>query len=204
MAENKKSVLLYCDIIHTVEKLTDDQAGKLFKHYLRYINDLYPKGDDITEIIFESIKQNLKRDLKKWDDIKLKRVESGRKGGLANQANARSAKGIQANQAVTGNVTVTVNVNDINKRKGDFKKSSLRFNDIYSVKTIHDFVDYWTEHNEKGKLMRFEMKKNKPFNMKRRLVTWKKNKDLWDAEKKLGKKEKINAGTLIQKKYGLS
>ena len=66
MAENKKSVLLYCDIIHTVEGLTDKEAGKLFKHYLRYINDLNPVvPDKVTQLVFEPIKQALKRDLKK-------------------------------------------------------------------------------------------------------------------------------------------
>jgi len=81
MAENKKSVLLYCDIIHTVEELSDTQAGKLFKHYLRYINDLDPAAPDkITQIVFEPIKQNLKRDLKKWEQTKLKKSEGGKKG----------------------------------------------------------------------------------------------------------------------------
>jgi len=58
MAENKKSVLLYCDIIHTVEELTDQEAGVLFKHYLRYVNDQNPTPPDrITAIAFEPIKQ---------------------------------------------------------------------------------------------------------------------------------------------------
>jgi hypothetical protein len=67
MAENKKSVLLYCDIIHTVEELSDEEAGKLFKHYLRYVNDLNPEPPDkLTKVVFEPIRQHLKRDLKNW------------------------------------------------------------------------------------------------------------------------------------------
>jgi hypothetical protein len=78
MAENKKSVLLYCDIIHTVEELNDEEAGKLFKHYLRYINDLEPEPPNkLTQIVFEPIKQNLKRDLKKWESIVSKRSNAG-------------------------------------------------------------------------------------------------------------------------------
>ena len=66
MAENKKSFILYCDIIHTIEKLDDVDAGKLFKHVLRYVNDMNPETDHlITQIAFEPIKQQLKRDLKK-------------------------------------------------------------------------------------------------------------------------------------------
>ena len=43
----------------------------------------------------------------------------------------------------------------------------------YSVEMMLEFYNYWSEHNEGGKKMRFEMSKNQPFNIKRRLVTWK-------------------------------
>lgn len=81
MAEEKKCVLLYCDIIHTIEELNDDEAGKLFKHYLRYINDKNPEAPDkLTKILFEPIKQTLKRDLVKWEAEKLKKSNGGKKG----------------------------------------------------------------------------------------------------------------------------
>lgn len=68
MAENKKSVLLYCDIFHTVKELSNEEAGRLFKHYLMYINDMNPTSDDrLTVLLFEPIKQQLKRDLKVWE-----------------------------------------------------------------------------------------------------------------------------------------
>lgn len=83
MAENKRSIILYCDLIHTVEKLTDDEAGKLLKHLLRYVNDMNPVPPDrLTEMIFEPLKQNLKRDLKNWEDIKSKKSHSGFIGNL--------------------------------------------------------------------------------------------------------------------------
>ena len=70
MATDKKSFLIYCDIIHTVEQLTDEQAGDLFKHILRYVNDQDPQSDSvITKIAFEPIKQALKRDLDKYKSI---------------------------------------------------------------------------------------------------------------------------------------
>ena len=80
MAENKKSFLLYCDIIHTIEKLTDEQAGKLLKHTLKYVNDLNPTPEDIlTEVAFEPIKQSLKRDLLKYEGIRVKNKENADK-----------------------------------------------------------------------------------------------------------------------------
>jgi hypothetical protein len=79
MAENKKSFLLYVDLIHTVQKLPDDYAGKLFKHLLAYVNDQDPETDDIVvNIAFEPIKQSLKRDLLRWDQTREKRSKAGK------------------------------------------------------------------------------------------------------------------------------
>jgi hypothetical protein len=70
MSKNKKSFLLYCDLIHTVDQLTNEQAGDLFKHILRYVNDQEPQTDNvITRIAFEPIKQSLMRDLVKYKSI---------------------------------------------------------------------------------------------------------------------------------------
>jgi len=119
MAEGKKSVLLYCDIIHTVEKLDDETAGKLFKHYLRYINDEHPETDDLlVEVSFEPMKQNLKRDLVKWEERAKRSQENGKKGGRPRtQTNPEKPSGLNGNPDepkepdtvnVKGNVTDTV------------------------------------------------------------------------------------------------
>lgn len=82
MAENKKSFILYCDLIHTVSKLPDDKAGELFKHILKYVNDEDPQTEDLLlQICFEPIKQQLKRDLKVWVDFREKQRLNGLKGG---------------------------------------------------------------------------------------------------------------------------
>ena len=81
MATDKNSFLLYTDLIHTVNKLTDAQAGKLFRHILEYVNDLNPENKDlITDLCFEPIKQSLKRDLKRYEKTCKKRSEAGKKG----------------------------------------------------------------------------------------------------------------------------
>ena len=67
MAENKKSFILYADQIHLFESLSDNEAGKVIKHLFRYVNDLNPElPDRTTQLIFEPIKQQLKRDLETW------------------------------------------------------------------------------------------------------------------------------------------
>ena len=98
MAEGKKAFVLYCDIIHTVEKLTKEQAGDLFKHILRYVNDQNPEPNDlITELTFEPIKQQLKRDLQRYKVKQAKRIEAGRLGGLKSGASRKEKN--EANEA---------------------------------------------------------------------------------------------------------
>lgn len=82
MAKDKKSFVLYCDLITVVEKLSNDEAGLLFKHILRYVNDQDPVSPDrITELTFEPIKQSLKRDLEKYESVCDRNRENGKKGG---------------------------------------------------------------------------------------------------------------------------
>jgi hypothetical protein len=151
MAENKKSFILYCDIVKTVEKLPNEVAGELFKHLLDYVNDKDPKTDNfLVEIAFEPIKQQLKRDLNKWEDLKKKRSDAGkksaekRKKSRTNQQNSTSVNTVQ--QASTNstvnvndnvNVNVTVNDNEISISKIDekVKKVKERFKETdYSAK----------------------------------------------------------------------
>lgn len=119
MAENKKSFILYADQIEMWESLSDEQAGKLMKHIIKYVNDLNPTtNDQFVKLAFSLIKPTLKRDLQKWDEVRSKRADAGRIGGLksgqirqqneANEANASNAKQNGANEAVS----VSVNVND--------------------------------------------------------------------------------------------
>jgi len=116
MAEGKKSFVLYSDIIHTVRKLPNNKAGELFKLILSYVNDENPTTKDLAvDLVFEPIKQQLKRDLKQWEETREKRSEAGKLGGRpkkqeeAKEANAFSEKQTEAKKAVNGNVTVTVN-----------------------------------------------------------------------------------------------
>lgn len=83
MAEGKNSFILYADLLPTVEKLSDKRAGVLFKTILRYVNDKNPEVTDIlVDLVFESVKQQLKRDLKEWEGTRSERSASGKMGNL--------------------------------------------------------------------------------------------------------------------------
>ncbi len=82
MAEGKKRIVVYADWLDKFESLTDEEAGKLIKHFFRYVNDQNPVAPDrITELAFIDIKLTLKRDLKKWEGFIEKQSENGKKGG---------------------------------------------------------------------------------------------------------------------------
>jgi len=111
--KDKRSFVLYSDQYEVFKALSNDQAGMLIKHVLSYVNDENPKlNDPILNIAFIPIKQQLKRDLKRWELVREKRKEAGRKGGEAKKANAKFAKQNVANLAVNVNDNVNVNVND--------------------------------------------------------------------------------------------
>ncbi|QQU05462.1 hypothetical protein I6I89_02665 [Myroides odoratus] len=70
-------------MISTIEKLSDETAGKLFKHILRYVNDQSPTPEnEILDLVFEPIKNQLKRDLNKYKKTKADRSLNGRMGNL--------------------------------------------------------------------------------------------------------------------------
>ncbi len=177
MAKDKKSFILYCDAIHTIEKLSDTDAGQLLKHLLRYVNDQNPTTDNaLVEIAFEPIKQQLKRDLIKFEGVKVSRSEAGKAGANKRwQSIANANKGIQsiANIAVNDNDNVNDISKDINKRKQEFALKLNPFLDLYGKNMLNEFYSYWTEHGDKDKKMRYE--KQTSFNLEARLSRWHKN-----------------------------
>lgn len=128
MAESKKSIVVYADWEATFEQLSDEEAGKLIKHFFKYVNDKNPVMEDrILKIAFEPIKQQLKRDLKKWERTKEKKSDAG-KAGMAKRWGNPITPVIPVIPVITDdntlyqditNITVTVNdtVNDIKKEK---------------------------------------------------------------------------------------
>lgn len=200
MADGKNSIIVYRDWKKIFDELSDEEAGKLIKHFWAYVNDENPILDDkYLKMAFLPIKSALQRDLKHWESVKERRSESGRIGGLksgesrskskqneANEANASLTKQNEANEAVIVNVNDSVNdsvnVND-NKREDnanklaarskEFEKSLIPYIGTYSKEMIREFADYWTEPNKSKTKMLFEMKPT--WDTSKRLATWARN-----------------------------
>ena len=202
MAENKKSFILYADLNHTLAKVPDDVAGRLFKIILEYVNDNNPviENDLLLEVLFEPIKQTLKRDLQKWEQFRNKQSENGKKGGRPPKEveteqfkiqekeseinpknpslNLESQKSLNVSVNVSDNVNVNENVivskiNNINERKLKFASTLEPFLNIYGKDLLNDFYKYWTEPNKSNTKFKQEMEKT--WSLERRLETWSNN-----------------------------
>jgi hypothetical protein len=188
MAENKKSFLLYCDLIHTVNKMPNEKAGELLKHILSYVNDEEPTTDDlIIQLTFEPIKQSLKRDLIKYERTRQRNIENINKR-WENTKNTTGINGIpnDTKNTVSDSVSVSDNVNvkennSIDSRKLKFAVTLKPFVDEFGRDTLKEFYDYWTEPNKSNTKFRQELEKT--WSLERRLQTWTKNESNFKPNK---------------------
>lgn len=112
MAENKKKVVVYTDWLKNFEDLTDEELGKLMRHFFMYINDLDPILEDrLLKIAWNPIETTLKRDLIKWNEFVEKQKENGLKGGRPKESQKTQA--FLENPKKADSVSVSVSVSDI-------------------------------------------------------------------------------------------
>lgn len=188
MAENKKGFVLYADQKSIIDMLPNDKAGELLKHIFAYVNDENPINEDpLINLAFEPIKLQLKRDLQKWEETRVKRSIAGsisaEKRKQQNQqvlTSVESVEQVPTNSTVIVNDNVNVNVkdkviNNIKDRKTSFAISLEPYLELYNREMLNNFYMYWTEHGEKDKKMRFE--KEKSFDVKLRLLNWSKRSE---------------------------
>ena len=195
MAKDKKAFILYADQKEIFQELPDDYAGKLIKHIFQYVNDENPVTDDlILKIAFSSIKAQLKRDLKKYEEKSAIRSEAGRLGGIASGEARRSkpkqneANGSNAKQNEQDIVIDTVIDKDIVKEK-DIKNNKRRF----TPPTPDQVIEYCKERENGVDPNRWfnyytangwKVGKNPMKDWKASVRTWEQTKsETWDVKK---------------------
>lgn len=181
MAKDKKSFILYADLINTVNHLSNEQSGELFKHILSYVNDENPKNDNpIIKIAFEPIKQQLKRDLRKFESVKDKRSKAGKRSAelrllKKNQQNSTNSTSVKSVQQTSTNSTVNDNDNDnVNDNDNKLFKERIKRDSYYleqlamtkrtKVKYLILFIDEFDVGYSKEKYNNFDEYKRHFFN----------------------------------------
>ena len=135
MAENKKSFLLYCDLLEVAKELDDKSRGELFLYILEYVNDLNPEPpNELIKMLFIPIKQQLKRDLKKYENICYRNKTNGSKGGRPKKPKKPSG--------LTGNPK--------KPKKPDTDIDTDTVNDIESVRNLLNAPTEWKSLTQKN------------------------------------------------------
>jgi uncharacterized phage protein (TIGR02220 family) len=134
----KDNILINLDDYQAVRNFSNEDAGKLFHTICRdslgeEIGDL----EDKIQVAFNFFKNRLEKNRKNWEKTRKARIESGKLGGLAKQANANFAKQNEqtvANVAVSDNVnvsdSVSVSVNDIKKKASPSEEVIIILEDL--------------------------------------------------------------------------
>lgn len=87
-----KSFILHKDSLSVLNKLSDEEAGKLFKAIFNYQSQNILPTNNLISIIFEPFLNQFKRDEEKYQITCEARKKAGSKGGKQKVANASKCK----------------------------------------------------------------------------------------------------------------
>lgn len=109
----KKSFVLFTDRKKEIDMLSDAQCGVLFKAILRYADtgERLESEDLVVQVLFSVFTAQIDSCNEKWEAIKKKRSEAGKKSGESRRNKSeqtRTKRTVTVTDTVTGTVTVPV------------------------------------------------------------------------------------------------
>ncbi len=162
MEKGKKSFIMYLDYKEQLEDLSDKELGTLIRAIFQYIeDDTEPSFKGKLNIAFKFIRSALDRDNQKWEDIKKKRSEAGKRhsGNQYTRDQIGTKNGTKLEQNGTNGTNGTVSVNDsVNVNVNDNVSVSVNDNVINnstfalptSTPTLTQISDYCQEKGYVG------------------------------------------------------
>lgn len=181
-------------------QMTMDAIGiKKHQTYIKYFNDLCEWG--FIKLIQKSTNQYssniislriaLPKSSKALDKAFITHAaKQTQSNGQSNSSIDKQITNEQLNKEQQTNNIVAVPAT-IEERQILFRNKVAEYLKDYPKETLREFYDYWTEMNEGGRKMRFEMQK--VFDINKRLITWKRN----ESKNKYGKNTGLTAqGTI--------
>ena len=121
----KDSFVLYTEQKAVINKLSDEQAGKLIKAIYKYVETgEMPELDTVLDLVITPFKTILDKDKAKYEEVSKARAEAGSKGGKQSKQNETSkSKSKQKKQLQTKDSNCNDNDNEYDN---DFKKENIK------------------------------------------------------------------------------
>lgn len=181
--DKRERFYFYTSLLKKTRYMRADQKGILLENIANYVLDgVMPKdkSDVANMIMFESFKENYDRDTEHYEEVCEKKRKAGSKGGKEKASKSKVAK-----QPQQGELSEKPSVRrrqiaqaPIEDRKQAFRGEVMTQTNVekYGADKLKSFLNYWTEFNTNGGLMRFEEERHNPnhggFDVKRRLEIW--------------------------------
>ena len=166
---NRDSMIFYRSFYESVNGLSPIIKAEVYDAIFRYGLDFEEPSftDEIARALFTLIKPQLDANIKRFENGKKPKTKQSESKAEAKQKQKISES--EANNNVNVNNNVNKNIN-IEERKNKFYDAIAKYVDEYPKEMLRDFFNYWSEHGENDKKLRFE--KEKTFGIKQRLSTW--------------------------------
>jgi hypothetical protein len=140
MNDKKKSFLLYLDTLEILNKLTDEQAGKLLKAFLSYHSGEDLNLDPMLDLVFFSFQAQFERDGVKYNTIVDRNRNNGLKGGRPkNPVKAKEPNGL------FGNPSEPKKADSVSVKDSDKDSDSDKDNKVTSDR----FAEFWDLYGKK-------------------------------------------------------
>ena len=181
--DKRERFYFYTSLLKKTRYMKADQKSILLENIANYVLDgVMPKdkNDVVNMIMFESFKENYDRDTEHYEEVCEKKRKAGSKGGKEKASKSKVAK-----QPQQGSLSEKPSVRrrqiaqaPIEDRTQAFRGEVMTQTNVekYGADKLKSFLNYWTELNTHGGLMRFEEERHNPnhggFDVKRRLEIW--------------------------------
>ncbi len=151
----KDSFILYTEQKAVIDKLTDEQAGKLIKAIYEYVEtDKMPQLDTVLDLVITPFKLALDRNKTKYEAVSKKRAEAGAKGGKQKKQMQTKDNKHSDNDNVNDSDSDNVNDNDNNsndvvsdscvdglQKVIDFYNNNIGLLTPYGLELLQDFLN---------------------------------------------------------------
>ena len=144
----KDSFILYTEQKEVIDKLSDEQAGKLIKAIYEYVEtEKMPELDPLLDIVIIPFKQNLDRNKEKYNKISEIRAKAGAKGGKQRkQMQANENKDKQKKQMQTKDSKSDDNDNEYDNDNEDVNVNANEEVSDSCVDGLQEIIDFYNDN----------------------------------------------------------